>query len=67
MKAYGVGMFGMLILVHGPFLEPGRRLELLNDSGGVVQPKWINFSQLTREDKGIFSTFKLPRAHLRHP
>ena len=51
-KAYGVGLVGGLLVVHFPFLDPQERLSLLNGTGGVVEPKWIDLGALTREDDG---------------
>ena len=51
-KAYGVGLVGIRAVQHFPFLTPAERLNLLNSTGGVVEPKWIDLGVLTQEDQG---------------
>lgn len=51
-KAYGVGLVGIRAVQHFPFLTPADRLNLLNSTGGVVEPKWIDLGVLTQEDQG---------------
>ena len=51
-KCYGAGLTGQLFLIHGPFLDPAARRELLNQSGGVIEPQWLDLGLLSQEDQG---------------
>ena len=59
-KAYGTGIVGIRILRLFPFLDPAERLNLLNSTGGVVEPKWINLGLLTQEDQGMTHIYNSP-------
>ena len=54
-KCYGVGLVAQLCLIHSPFLDPAARRELLIESGGVIEPKWLDLGLMTKEDQGVYA------------
>ena len=50
-KVFGVGLVGQKLLICFPRLDDSSRLTQLVESGGVIEPKWLDFGVLSREDQ----------------